>query len=93
MVHMLAVTVFGKYEENVKRLALNLAGVVKSHRVLGPSKGTIGKINDVYRYVFYVKNPDYDRLVEIKDLLEKWLVERQPKWESVQFDFNPMNSI
>lgn len=93
VVHMLAVTVFGKYEENVKRLALNLAGVVKSHRVLGPSKGTIGKINDVYRYVFYVKNPDYDRLVEIKDLLEKWLVERQPKWESVQFDFNPMNSI
>ncbi len=60
--------------------------------VIGPSGAGIGKINDVYRFVFYVKHRDYSVLVEVKDALERLIADRQWNSESVQFDFNPMSS-
>ena len=62
-------------------------------QVLGPSSAAIGKINDIFRFVFYVKSENYDTLIQIKDVLEEKWKEWQPKWESVQFDFDPMNSF
>lgn len=112
VVHMLAVQIYGKYENGAEQLAKRLADVVKSYdksvvtqqnetqknavrnlKILGPSKATIGKVNDIYRYVFYIKYPDYDRLVYFKDMLEEKLKLWNPKWESVQFDFDPMNNL
>lgn len=66
---------------------------VEIRHVLGPAPAGIGRINDVFRYVFYVKSPKYEYLVETKDALEKKLLEWQPKWENVQFDFNPLGSL
>lgn len=60
--------------------------------VIGPSSASVGKINDVYRFVFYVKHKDYAALVEIKDALEQLIDNRQWNRDSVQFDFNPMSS-
>jgi hypothetical protein len=40
-----------------------------------------------------VKCPEYGKLVNIKDLLEEEM-QRQPSGEdSVQFDFDPMNTL
>ena len=40
-------------------------------QVIGPAEASIGRINDLYRHVFYMKHPDYQVLVEIKDNLER----------------------
>lgn len=90
--HMLAVQIFARQEEAGAKLAGRLADTVKEsgHQVLGPAPATIGKINDIYRFVFYVKKADYGQLVEIKDGLEKLIFSLQLRQEQVQFDFDPM---
>ena len=91
--HLLAVQVFAYDSLAGKELAQRMADVVKSieMNVLGPAPASIGKINDVFRFVCYVKHSNYDKLVEVKDLLEQRLQEWQPQNASVQFDFDPMN--
>ena len=60
--------------------------------VIGPTEASIGKINDVYRYIFYVKNRDYQVLVALKDDLEHFINKMQWNTDSVQFDFDPINN-
>ncbi len=93
--HMLAVQIFAGQEQAGDELAGRLADKVKAEgmTVLGPAPASIGKINDIYRFVFYVKHMDYGRLVEVKDGLETLLEEWQPRGEQVQFDFDPMNCL
>ncbi|MCM1025445.1 MAG: primosomal protein N' [Roseburia sp.] len=62
-------------------------------RVIGPVPAVIGRINDIFRFVFYVKCGKYDKLVEAKDLLEEELQERRLRTETVQFDFDPVNTL
>ena len=60
--------------------------------VIGPAKATIGKINDIYRQMLYIKNEDYEQLVLIKDLIEdtgKKMGEQYPNVMTF-FDFDPM---
>lgn len=95
--HMLAVQVFSPDAGQGRKLAELLASKINREeegiQVLGPSEGLIEKIQDVYRFVFYVKHENYDKLIEKKDLLEKVIRELHPGKESVQFDFDPMNFI
>uniref|UniRef100_UPI004055EAA7 replication restart helicase PriA n=1 Tax=Acetatifactor sp. TaxID=1872090 RepID=UPI004055EAA7 len=102
--HMMAVQIYARTEYNGKQLAERLATVVKSMverepvgpkrlQVIGPAPAAIGKINDIFRFVFYVKYEKYDRLVQIKDVLEERLHLWQTGTESVQFDFDPMNTM
>lgn len=102
--HMLAVQVFSGGEERAGQLAGRLAEAVrqsfelpagvsgKAIQLMGPAPASIGKLNDIYRYVFYVKCPEYDKLIQVKDLAEKMLQEWQAS-ETVQFDFNPVNIL
>ena len=62
-------------------------------RVIGPAPASIGRINDIFRFVFYVKSGKYAKLVEAKDLLEESLQDLRLRSETVQFDFDPMNTI
>ena len=99
--HMLAVQVFAREESAGDELAHRLADVVKQDSavkqdgaaVLGPAAASIGKINDIYRFVFYIKAGDYGCLVRYKDRLEETLGSMQPVGVQVQFDFDPMNSM
>ena len=61
--------------------------------VIGPAPANISKINDIYRYVFYIKSSDYEQLISIKDCLEDILMKRENKRESVFFDFDPQNMV
>ena len=61
--------------------------------IIGPAKAGIGKINDIYRFVFYVKCKNYVYLTEVKDKLEEEILTLQLKNEMVQFDFDPMNTF
>ncbi len=100
--HMLAVQVFARDEERGMKLAIWLsrrAGTLKikeeagKMQLLGPAPAAIGRINDIFRFVFYVKCANYGKLVGIKDALEEALHGLELKQESVQFDFDPMNTL
>lgn len=65
----------------------------KEIQVLGPAPANISKINDIYRYVFYVKHGEYDTLVNVKDRVEEILRQWQPRQLSIQFDFDPVNIL
>ena len=63
--------------------------------VIGPAKGSLSKIRDQYRYVLYVKNEKYDKLVRCKDRAEAFLaylvkIGRDPQ-VLMQFDFDPVS--
>lgn len=56
-------------------------------RVIGPSDATIGKINDIYRRVIYVKVKDIDKLINIRELVDEY----NQANVSVLVDVNPVN--
>lgn len=60
--------------------------------IIGPASPGIGKINDVYRKVLYLKAEKYDTLIKMKNYLEQY-IEVNPGFQKmrIQFDFNPMN--
>ena len=61
--------------------------------LMGPAPASIGRINDIFRFVFYLKYANYGTLVKVKDALEERIREWQPREESVQFDFDPINTM
>ncbi len=64
----------------------------KKLEMIGPTTPNIGKINDIFRKVIYIKADNYDMLVSTKNQVERY-VEINKGFEKirVQFDFNPMN--
>lgn len=101
--HLLAVQVYSKWEDrgsqSVEKLAAKarewLSGAEKEVQtfLLGPSAAAISKINDIFRFVFYVKCEKYDTLVLCKDYLEELIQNSSDSAVTVQFDFDPMNTI
>lgn len=63
-------------------------------KVIGPAAPGIGKINDIYRKVLYLKTERYDTLVKIKNQMEQYIeVNSGFNTIRIQFDFNPMNTF
>lgn len=94
--HMLAVLITSKSEEEGSVLAKKIAGEVNrlkdSVQMIGPAKATIGKINDIYRFVIYLKHKDYQKLQILREGIEAFLEQAEKKNETVQFDFDPIDS-
>lgn len=95
--HMMAVLVLSEDAltgaEHARELA-EQAGRQYNDRhpvIIGPTEAMIGRINDIYRHIFYVKHREYQVLTGIKDALEQMIHARQWSADSVQFDFDPMN--
>ncbi len=102
--HMMAVQIMAADAKEGEQLANQLAEMVKSivlkkdgeskkMLVIGPAPAMIGKVNDIFRFVFYIKHKNYDNLVEVKDLLEERVQLLQLKKVSMQIDFNPVNAF
>ena len=61
-------------------------------QVIGPASPSVGKVNDVYRKVIYLKSEEYQVLVRIKNHMERYIeINRGFANMRIQFDFNPMN--
>lgn len=86
------------YEELVKlsealKLIISAWSSEKGTSVIGPCDATIVKISDRYRRVIYLKQKDYNTLVQIKNLTEEFLKSRDEfKKCYIAFDFNPTHS-
>ncbi len=62
--------------------------------VIGPSDATVAKVNDVYRRLVYLRHNDYQRLILMKDKIEKYLQDSKGFSDvNVWFDFDPMNAF
>ena len=62
-------------------------------QIIGPAPAGIGKINDIYRFVFYIKHVDMEILVQQKDFLEEFAKGVEHRGMNIQFDFNPINGL
>ncbi len=82
----------GKTVQSAEKAAQTPDEEGRDVRVIGPAKATVGKINDIYRFVVYCKSCSYDRLTEIRESIEQFISAIELKGESVQFDFDPMDS-
>lgn len=101
--HMLAVQIYARDEQSGMRLAGQLADYVRVEadsggapehvQLIGPAPAGIAKLKDVFRFVFYLKSPQYGMLVRLKDMLEERLGELKPAYETIQFDFDPINTL
>ena len=101
--HMLAVLITSKEQGAGMELCRQMTELVNAEcakqmqdgkplQVIGPVEAAISRINDLYRHVFYVKHGDYQVLVGMKDMLELFCKERELKNQTVQYDFDPMNT-
>lgn len=98
--HMLAVLIVSDVQEAGERLGREMTDLVKREmadvaglRVVGPAEAAIGKISDLYRHTFYIRHRTYQTLVEAKDRLERFCKGRTLRKQTVQFDFDPMNTF
>ena len=75
----------------LKEFAVRIRGA-EEVAIIGPASPGIGKINDVYRKVLYLKTEKYDTLIKMKNKLEQYIVVN-PGFNPmrIQFDFNPMH--
>ncbi len=97
--HVLAILVQAEEEAVAKKAAEGLTKVLQAEKrpeegfgvITGPVPAGIAKVNDLYRFVIYVKSAQYARLMEFHKaaLTEKLLTESAMKC-NIQFDFNPL---
>ncbi|MCR4694647.1 MAG: primosomal protein N' [Pseudobutyrivibrio sp.] len=61
---------------------------------MGPEDAYVGKMMDVYRRVIYLKHNDYNRLVRVKDAIDKFLLDqKQYRSTTTWFDFDPIRTL
>ncbi len=69
------------------------AGITEDTVIIGPAAAVLSKANDIYRYMIYVKQLDYECLVHLKNYLEGYVnFSEHFNGCNIQFDFDPMNS-
>ena len=101
--HMLAVLVISRGQEDgmalsgemtniVNRWRVNHADAGRKLQIIGPTEASVGRINDWYRHILYMKHEDYQALVAIKDELELYCKDKELKNQSVQYDFDPVHT-
>ncbi|MBR0090437.1 MAG: primosomal protein N' [Lachnospiraceae bacterium] len=100
MAHMLCVFFFSKKEEACRECAGMLkermeeaeSALPAGERALfiGPSPALVSFVEDVYRYVLYVKHADAAHLIRLRTLSEET---ETPPEITIQYDTDPMRSL
>ena len=95
---MLAILLASDVKTLLDEVAVSLSEKLKQeldifYQIIGPADATIGKINDIYRKIIYIRHDEYNKLTEVKDLTEALMEQKKKEWSRccVYFDFDPMN--
>ena len=93
---ILAVLVSGSDNDETFMYAMKLTTIcqMEGAEVIGPGKAGIGRINDRYRFVFYIKRSDPAFLEKLADIMEERISKdtvSEAARIKVTFDLNPMN--
>lgn len=97
--NLLMVMFTAKQQKEVEWAASYIAALIEKAQIeglkmIGPANALIGKMNDIYRKVIYLKHREYHQLVVLKDRLELFLKDRAEfRQIHISFDFNPMNGF
>ena len=95
--HMLAIHFQSIYENACLEYAEFIAQEIRKEKgftqIIGPAPARIGKINNIFRFILYVKCNNYDTLIEMKDRMESIIKQNSKKEVIIQFDFDRMNSV
>lgn len=107
--HLLAIQIISRSEEHASLFAHKTRALLEQltaaareknpDRLLfiGPAPAVLEKLRDEYRYVIYVKSPDYDTLIVCKDGVEaaaERAVKASREMDTLfQFDFDPINAF
>lgn len=107
--HLLAIQIISRSEEHASLFAHKARALLEQltaaareknpDRLLfiGPAPAVLEKLRDEYRYVIYVKSPDYDTLIVCKDGVEaaaERAVKASREMDTMfQFDFDPINAF
>ena len=107
--HLLAIQIISRSEEHAslfahktRALLEQLTATVRENNpdrllFIGPAPAVLEKLRDEYRYVIYVKSPDYDTLIVCKDGVEaaaERAVKASREMDTMfQFDFDPINAF
>ena len=84
-------------EKFLDRVSKDVAGRIEKSKIdglvmLGPSKATISKINNVYRNVIYIKHDSEEVISKIEAAIMRYVnMVESYKDIVVQFDYNPMS--
>lgn len=100
--HMLAVQIQDRDEDTALAAIGEVRGMLETEDgagesiVIGPSAAATSKLRDSYRFVVYIKNAKYDKLVRYKDRIEEYwkgLTAAASRFfdTQLQFDFDPVN--
>ena len=95
--NLLAVLLSSEEEEQLERGSNYLKGFATMSseglevKIIGPANPAIGKIDNVYRKVFYIKAKEYETLVALKNKMEAY-IEINSGFQKIRilFDFNPV---
>lgn len=99
--HLLAILFTSKEEGQALAAAEETGRILRNYQeesgrsdgsVIGPSKAAVSKINDIYRFVIYCKEKDYQKLLIYKELTENYRKNLTGNSAFVQFDFDPVNT-
>jgi len=97
--HMAAMIFTSEAEQAAVMAAKRLARVIEGAKItglqmVGPAGAIVAKVNDIYRQVIYLKHPEYECLVSLKDRLELFIKEKNDmKQVSITFDFDPVRGF
>ena len=93
--HMMAVLMSSEEEEILEAAAEYVARFIRrvhpgeDLHLIGPAYAAVGKVNDVYRKVVYLKHQEEQMLIRIKDQLEKYIeINSGFRKIYIQFDFS-----
>ncbi len=96
--HLLLVSVTSLSDAEAAGKSEELAAFVRKNYpdlfLAGPHDAGVKKVNDVYRRILYMKDTDYEVLVQVKDALEVYNRDNSKyKKASIWFDFDPMSGF
>ena len=95
--HLLCVQITAKDMERAKKLSETLSESVKSGMpgipLMGPSPGRLSKLNDIYRFAFYIKADSEEQLMQAKELIEERYARYPLRDEGLSFDPDPMQGF
>ncbi len=96
--HLLAMLISSESEELLNLASEYLKEYANKYkksqmlRIIGPASPYVGKVNDIFRKIIYLKDAEYDNLIDIKNKLEQYIeVNSGFQKVRVQFDFDPMH--
>lgn len=96
--HMLVVQVMSDLEQAAESAAALLADLLRrarpGGRIDGPVRARIARLADVYRQAIYIRDENYDLLIEDKNRIQdRLLKDKSLRAVNVWFDFDPMNAF